>query len=142
MKQETAQVLKLLNEINDNTLMKTLNITYTNLGPDFLTAQMPVESRVYQSMGLLHGGATVALAESVGSMLSAHTIDQEKFQVFGLEIAANHIRSKRDGIIFAKALLIHKGKTTHFIQVEVCDEEGNLISQCKMTNIIIPKKEH
>ncbi|XOD66898.1 MAG: PaaI family thioesterase [Flavobacteriales bacterium Tduv] len=142
MKQDTTQVLKRLNEMNDNTLMKTLNITYTKVGPDFLSAQMPVESRVHQPMGLLHGGATVALAESVGSMLSAQTINHEKFHVFGLEIAANHIRSKKDGIIFAIASLIHKGKTTHFVQIEVCDEEGNLISQCKMTNIIIPKKEH
>ncbi|XOD68450.1 MAG: PaaI family thioesterase [Flavobacteriales bacterium AspAUS03] len=140
MEKDSTILLKRLNETNDNTLMKTLHITYIKVGSDFLVAQMPVDTRVHQPMGFLHGGATVALAESTGSMLSAYTVNREKFQVFGLEISANHIRSKKKGILSATACLIHKGKTTHFIQIEVCDEDGLLISQCKMTNIISPKK--
>ncbi|XCI75336.1 MAG: PaaI family thioesterase [Flavobacteriales bacterium] len=141
MKKNSTTLMKQLNETNDNTLMKTLHITYIKMGSDFLIAQMPVDTRVHQPMGFLHGGATVALAESTGSMLSAHNVDQEKFQIFGLEISANHIHSKKEGTLSATARLIHRGKTTHFIQIEVCDEDGHLISQCKMTNIIIPKNK-
>ena len=90
-------------------------------------------------MGLLHGGATVSLAESVGSMASHLFIDNDKFEARGIEIAANHVRSKREGVVTATAKIVHKGKMTHLWEIKVVDEGGRLISICKLTNIILPK---
>ncbi|WP_139959337.1 PaaI family thioesterase [Flavicella sediminum] len=134
-----SQKLDLANAINKNTLMETLGIVYTDLGEDFLEATMPVTSKVHQPMGLLHGGATVALAESVGSAASHLFVDNKKFIVKGIEITANHLKSKKSGIVTARASLLHKGRTTHLWKIEVKDEEGQLISFCKLTNIVLPK---
>lgn len=120
--------------------METLQIKFTEIGEDFLVAQMPVNSRVHQPMGLLHGGATVALAESVGSSASAMSVDLEKFSVKGIEISANHLKSVQEGIITATARIIHKGRTTHLWEIKVTDEQDNLVSICKLTNIVLPKK--
>lgn len=127
------------NSVIKNTLMETLEITYTELGEDYLIAQMPVNSRVHQPMGILHGGATVALAESVGSAASVLFIDREKYIVKGIEISANHLKSIREGIVTATATIIHKGRTTHLWEIKITDEDKNLISLCKLTNIVLPK---
>jgi len=119
--------------------METLQIQYVDVGEDFLTAKMPVNSRVHQPMGILHGGASVALAESVGSAASHIFVDSEKFIVKGLEISANHLKSKRDGEVFATAKIIHKGRTTHLWEIRIVDEEGALVSLCKLTNIVLAK---
>lgn len=129
-----------LNASSKNTLMELLQIKYTGYGDGFLVATMPVNSKVHQPFGLLHGGATVALAESVGSMASNIFIDRTKYEVRGIEISANHLKSKKSGIVTATARNIHKGKTTHLWEIKVVDEEGELISICKLTNIILPKK--
>lgn len=134
------EILNKLNSMTKNTLMETLNIQYTEVGEDYLVASMPVNSKVYQPMGILHGGATVALAESVGSTASHLFIDHEKFEVRGIEISANHLKSKKEGIIIATAKYIHKGKTTHLWEIKINDEQGALISVCKLTNIILPKR--
>ena len=135
----SKEILPRINSLNKNTLMETLGIQYTEVGDDYLVATMPVNRRVYQPLGLLHGGATVSLAESVGSMASHLFIDTNKFEARGIEIAANHVKSKRDGVVTATARIIHKGRTLHLWEIKVVDEEGNLISMCKLTNIIIPK---
>jgi uncharacterized protein (TIGR00369 family) len=138
---DKRKVLSYLNDIvSKNTLMETLQIKFTEIGEDFLVAQMPVNSRVHQPMGLLHGGATVALAESVGSSASAMSVDLEKFSVKGIEISANHLKSVQEGIITATARIIHKGRTTHLWEIKVTDEQDNLVSICKLTNIVLPKK--
>lgn len=137
-KEKTLQYMNSV--IAKNTLMETLSITYTDFGDDFLQAQMPVNSRVYQPMGILHGGATLALAESVGSAASAMFVDSEKYIVKGLEISGNHLKSKVDGIVTATAKIVHKGRTTHLWEIRITDEEGKLISLCKISNIILPKK--
>lgn len=134
-----AEKLKLLNSITKNTLMETLDINYVDVGDDFLIATMPVNSKVHQPMGLLHGGATVALAESVGSAASHMFIDNSAFIIKGIEITANHLKSKKKGVVTATATVLHKGKTTHLWKIEVTDEEGRLISFCKLTNIVLPK---
>ena len=131
--------LEKLNAINKNTLMETLEITYTEVGDDFLVATMPVNSRVHQPMGLLHGGASVALAESVGSAASYYFLDHEKQEVRGLEINANHVRSIREGTVKATARMLHKGRTTLLWEIKIEDEEGRLISICKLTCIILTK---
>ena len=89
------KILHYCNEISKNTLMETLNIKYVDAGKDYLVATMPVNSSVHQPMGLLHGGATVALAESVGSAASFLFINPEISEVRGIEISANHLKSKR-----------------------------------------------
>ena len=137
MQSETT--LEKLNAINKNTLMETLEITYTEVGDDFLVATMPVNSRVHQPMGLLHGGASVALAESVGSAASYYFLDHEKQEVRGLEINANHVRSIREGTVKATARMLHKGRTTLLWEIKIEDEEGRLISICKLTCIILTK---
>lgn len=126
-------------QICKNTLMETLEIEFTEVGEDYLKAKMPVNPRVHQPMGLLHGGASVALAESVGSAASLMFIDVSKFEVRGIEISANHLKSKREGTVFATAKIIHKGRTIHLWEIKITDEEDNLISLCKLTNIVLPK---
>lgn len=133
------EILKELNAIVPNTLLETLKISYTDVGEDYLTAKMPVNSSVHQPQGILHGGATVALAETVASTASHLFIDTSIYIVKGLEISANHLKSKREGEVFATARPIHKGRTTHLWEIRVEDEEGKLISLCKLTTIVLKK---
>jgi 1,4-dihydroxy-2-naphthoyl-CoA hydrolase len=137
---DKEKALKMCNDYSKNTLMETLGIVYTDAGEDFLQATMPVTPHVHQPMGLLHGGASVALAESVGSAASLLFINHELQEARGIEISANHLRSKRDGIVTGTARIVHKGKSLHLWEVKITDEEGRLISLCKITNMILPRK--
>jgi uncharacterized protein (TIGR00369 family) len=132
--------LERLNSMTKNTLMETLDIRYTEIGPDYLVATMPVNEKVHQPVGLLHGGASVAFAESVGSPASLLFVDPERYEVRGIEISANHLRTKRKGLLTATARILHKGTMTHLWEIRIVDEKENLISLCKLTNIIIPRK--
>ncbi len=132
--------LKALNAISKNTLMETLDIEYVDFGADFLIAKMPVTPKVHQPNGILHGGATVALAESVGSAASHIFTDVDNFEIRGIEIAANHVRAIKDGFVFAKATILHKGRTTQLWQIKITDEQDRLISLCKLTTIALQKK--
>ncbi len=134
------EVLQMCKNFSKNTLMQTLEIEYIDAGPNFLKAKMPVNERVHQPMGLLHGGASVALAESVGSAASIFFIDPEKFEVRGIEISANHLKSKRAGTVYATATLIHKGRTIHLWEIRITDENEELVSLCKLTNMVIPRR--
>ncbi|MFS4491546.1 PaaI family thioesterase [Maribacter sp. 2308TA10-17] len=140
MNEYKEKILKVCNESSKNTLMETLEIEYIDVGEDFLVAKMPVNPRVHQPDGVLHGGATVALAESVGSTASYIFMDAQKVFVRGIEIAANHVKSIRQGEVFAKATFIHKGRTTQLWEIKVTDAEDNLISLCKLTTISLPRK--
>ncbi len=135
------EFLELTKKICKNTLMETLAIEFIDVGEDFLTAKMPVNPKVHQPMGLLHGGASVALAESVGSAASLMFIDMSKNEVRGIEISANHLKSKKEGTVFATAKIIHRGKTIHLWEIKITDEEDKLISLCKLTNIVLPKND-
>jgi uncharacterized protein (TIGR00369 family) len=135
------KILQVCNEVRQNTLMQTLDIEYIDLGENWLLARMPVTSRVYQPDGILHGGATVALAESVASAASYIFVDAQKFFVRGIEISANHLRSISEGFVFARASLIHKGRTTQLWEIRVTDDEGQIISLCKLTTIALPKSD-
>lgn len=119
--------------------METLDITYIDVGENFLLAKMPVSPKVHQPDGVLHGGASVALAESVGSAASYIFLDGQKFFVRGIEIAANHVRSIKEGFVYAKASILHKGRTTQLWEIKITDEEGHLISNCKLTTIALPR---
>lgn len=136
---DKQDILARCNAICRNTLMETLHIEFVDVGTDFLTAKMPVTPRVHQPDGVLHGGASVALAESVGSAASYIFLDATQFAIRGLEISANHTRSKKDGHVFATARFLHKGRTTQLWEIKIVDEEDRLISICKLTTIALPK---
>jgi len=140
MNEYKEKILKICNETCKDTLMETLEIEYVDVGEDFLIAKMPVTKKVYQPDGVLHGGATVALAESVGSAASYIFLNAQEFYVRGIEVSANHLKSVSEGFVFAKATIIHKGRTTQLWEIRITDIADNLISICKLTTISLPKE--
>lgn len=138
---EKQEILAKCNEMSRNTLMDTLNIEFTDIGDDYVIAKMPVTSKVHQPDGVLHGGASVALAESVGSVASHIFMDSSEFFIRGIEISANHLKSISEGDVYAKASFLHKGRTTQLWNIRITDVEDNLISVVKLTTIALPKKK-
>ena len=132
--------LALLNQWNKNTLMETLEIVFTELGDDYLVGTMPVNSRVHQPLGMLHGGANIAFAESLGSCLSNVLVIPDGKAAVGTSINSNHLKSKTDGIITGTAKIIRKGQTLHFLEIEITDENGSLLCHCTMTNMVINRQ--
>ncbi len=141
MENTIEKILRICNESTKNTMMETLQIEYIEVGENFLVGKMPVNSKVHQPDGVLHGGAMVALAESVGSMASYVFLDGQNYFVRGIEISANHVKSVREGEVFAKAIIVHKGRTTQLWDIKITDAEANLISVCKLTTIALPRKK-
>ena len=137
---DKSTLVKKLNALSPKTLMQTLDIEFVDVGEDFVTARMPVTPKVHQPYGILHGGATAALAETVGSCASALFINNTTKVVKGIELTVNHIKSKKEGTVYATAKPVHQGKTTHLWEVKIVDESGKLISICKLTNIILDKQ--
>ncbi len=139
---EKSEILKRFNDMVPGTLMETLNIQYVDVDAEagMVKATMPVNPRVHQPMGLLHGGASAALAESLGSASSCLYADPSEYAVLGIEISCNHIRSKKEGTVTATAQILHKGRSTHLWEIRIEDEEGKLVSHCKLTNMIVPLK--
>lgn len=135
------EILAISKKMCKNTLMETLEIEFTEVGEDFVIARMPVTSRVHQPDGVLHGGASVALAESVGSMGAFFFLNSEEIIIRGIEIAANHVKSVRDGYVYAHASIVHKGRTTQLWQIKITNEEGDLVSLVKLTTISLPKRK-
>jgi 1,4-dihydroxy-2-naphthoyl-CoA hydrolase len=121
----------------ENTLMETLNIEFIDVTEDTITARMPVNSRVHQPDGVLHGGASVALAESVGSAGAFLFLQEENVHIRGIEIAANHVKSVRDGFVYAHATILHKGRTTQLWQIRIENEAKELISLVKLTTLTL-----
>jgi 1,4-dihydroxy-2-naphthoyl-CoA hydrolase len=133
------EILEKLNTLGGETLGKTLDIIFTNVTEDSLTATMPVTPKVHQPYGILHGGASCVLAETLGSCLSVLNVDIEKFAPVGTNINSNHLRSKKEGIVTGTAKFIRKGRTMHVSEIEIRDEKGELINHTTMTNNIIPR---
>lgn len=140
MDDHKAKILKVCNDIRKNTLMETLNIEYVDVGENFMVARMPVNSKVHQPDGVLHGGATVALAESVGSAATYVFLDASKVVVRGIEISANHVKSIKEGFVYAKATIIHKGRTIQLWDIKITNEAKELITNCKLTTIALERK--
>lgn len=132
--------LALLNQWNKNTLMETLEIVFTELGDDYLVGTMPVNSRVHQPLGMLHGGANIAFAESLGSCLSNVLVIPDGKAAVGTSINSNHLKSKTDGTVTGTAKIIRKGQTLHFLEIEITDENGSLLCHCTMTNMVINRQ--
>ena len=137
---DKKNLLKKINHINEKTLMETLQMEFIDIGEDFLVAKMEVTPKLHQPDGVLHGGATVALAESVGSAASYLSVDREKQMVRGIVISANHVKGISNGFVYAKATPIHRGRTTQLWEIRVTDENSNLISHCKLSTMILNRK--
>ena len=132
--------LSTINKTNKNTLMESLKIEFIDVGDDYLVAKMPVNKNVYQPDNVLHGGASVALAESVGSAASYLFINPITHTIRGIEISANHVSSVKNGYVFAKANPLHIGKTTHIWEIKITDKNDRLVSHCKLTTMVLEKK--
>lgn len=134
---EKDRALAVVNDLLAGTLMETLGIRYTDAGEGFLEATMPVDSRHHQPMGLLHGGATAALAESVASAASGLALAGTGRRAVGLDLGISHIRSVTGGVITARAEAVHLGRSTHLWQIAIVDERGRLIAQSKLALIVL-----
>jgi 1,4-dihydroxy-2-naphthoyl-CoA hydrolase len=131
--------LEKINAFRKDTLMEVLDISCVELGDDYIVATMPVDHRTHQPMGLLHGGASAALIESVGSMGSTLLLDLSKEAPVGIEINANHIGNMKSGVVKAVGKIVHAGKRTHLWQVDLYDQEtGKLICTGRLTIMIVP----
>jgi 1,4-dihydroxy-2-naphthoyl-CoA hydrolase len=129
-----------LKPFDSATMGEHLGIEWQEIGDDYLKCRMPVDHRTRQPYGLLHGGASCALAETVGSIASALVVDQEKFACVGLEINANHVKSATDGYVIGTASPLHLGANTHVWDIKIHDEAGKLICVSRLTVAIIPRK--
>ena len=137
-KQLTVDELK---PTNVKTMAEHLGIEYTELGEDFLRAKMPVDERTRQPYGLLHGGASCVLAETIGSVASAMVIDPARFQCVGLEINANHVHSATEGYVYGVASALHLGKSTHVWDIKIYNEAGKMVCISRLTMAIIQKRD-
>lgn len=129
-----------INPLGKNTMGEHIGLHFTEVGADYLVATMPVDHRTHQPYGLLHGGASAALAETLGSVCSALVIDPEKFICVGIEINANHVRSVRSGFVTGTCTPIHIGATTHVWDIRIKDERNKLVCISRLTVAILKKK--
>lgn len=128
-----------LNSLGKGTMAEVLDIRFTEIGDNYLKASMPVDNRTRQPYGLLHGGASAALAETIGSVASSLCIDTEKQICVGIEINCNHIRGKKDGLVTATAEALHIGNTTHVWDIKIRDEREKLVCAGRLTVAILKK---
>ena len=128
-----------LNKANAGTIHESLGIRFSAVGDDYLEATMPVDKRTHQPYGLLHGGASVVLAESLGSMAAAMVADHDKYYVVGQEINANHVRAVRSGEVTGTARPIHTGQRSHVWEIRIRDERDKLVCISRITLAILPK---
>jgi 1,4-dihydroxy-2-naphthoyl-CoA hydrolase len=129
-------IVEMLQVFSNNTMVQHLGIEFTEVGDDFLEARMPVDARTLQPFGLLHGGASATLAETLGSIGAYHCIDETKACV-GLEINANHIRAARSGWVTGRAMPLHLGRTTHVWEIRITDDLGDLTCISRLTMMIL-----
>lgn len=140
MEYSEQELLDKVNARNKGTLMETLEIEFVEIKDDKIVARMPVGPKVYQPNGVLHGGATVALAETVGSFAAFYYLGDKDIQVRGIDIAANHVKGISEGYVYATATILHKGRTLQLFNIPVTNEKGELISQVKLTTIALNKR--
>ena len=132
------EYLEQLNDICRDTLVENLGMEFTAAGEGWLEAKMPIDRRTCRPDGALHGGANMALAETVGGALSTMSVPEElRFHVFGIEVNGNHMKQAQGGYVIARGEFIHRGKRTHVVQVEIRDEFGTLVTVNRVTNMIV-----
>jgi len=133
--------LPFLNSLNKNTMAEVLGIEFTEIGEKSLTARMPVNSATKQPLGLLHGGASVALAETLGSVAAYSMVDRDKYHCVGLEINANHIKSATSGFVYGTTTPIHVGRKTQVWEIKINNDQGELVCISRITMAVIDRKE-
>jgi 1,4-dihydroxy-2-naphthoyl-CoA hydrolase len=133
--------VKDLTPLGKETMAEYIGIEWTEVGENFIKAKMPVDHRTRQPYGLLHGGASCVLSETIGSIASAMVVDHSKFVCVGLEINANHVRSARTGYVTGIAMPLHLGANTHVWDIKIYDEIDKLVCVSRLTVAIIPRKE-
>ena len=137
---EKQKKIKRINDGIQNTMTSTIGIEITDIGDDFICGKMPVDERTTQPFGLLHGGASVALAETLGSIGGGIKVYNNNETVVGIEINANHLKSARDGWVFGKAIPLRIGKKIQVWNIEITNEDDDLICVSRLTLAVIPKK--
>lgn len=133
--------IKEINQFCNNTLISTLGIEFLECTENKVVASMPVNPKTHQPLGYLHGGASLALAETVGTAGSLFNLDTEKYLAFGMNVTGSHVSSLREGMVTATATLVHRGRTSHVWDVKIIDQNGKLISVARVTNAVVEKKE-
>ncbi|MEN8224110.1 MAG: hotdog fold thioesterase [Bacteroidota bacterium] len=136
---EKEELLNKLNALNKGTMMEQLQIEYLEADDKYVKARMPVNHRTMQPMGILHGGASIALAETVAGIGSSLMIDTDVYSVRGAQVSANHVGEANKGFAFAEGKLIHRGKNTHVWNIDISNDAGRALSTCRITNFIIKK---
>lgn len=132
----------LLNDLSKKTAVEHLGISFTDIGDDYLEATMPVDHRTIQPAGILHGGASVLLAETLGSVASSLCVDNFSTQLpVGIEINANHIKSAKSGLVTGRAYPVKIGRTIHIWNIEIKDETGDLVCISRLTTTIIKRRQ-
>lgn len=129
-----------LNKLCANTLIEHLGIEFTEIGESGLKARMPVDRRTLQPMGILHGGASLAFAETIAGAGSMALADISKFNIVGFQVNANHVGSVSDGFVYADATLVHNGSRTHIWDIVIATEDGRKISICRVSNMLVEKQ--
>ena len=128
-------------QIIDGQMARHLGIEMTEVGPDYMTAKMPVDHRTIQRIGILHGGASLALAETVGSIAASYCVDRERSYIVGQEINANHIRPVREGFVYATATPLHLGKSSQVWDIKIRNEENKLVCVSRFTVAVLRKPD-
>ncbi|QHT67028.1 hotdog fold thioesterase [Rhodocytophaga rosea] len=138
---QPGTTLEQLQNIGKNTLSEHLGMEFTEIGTDYLCGKMPVDNRTKQPFGLLHGGASVALAETLGSLAAHLSVDTSKQFCVGLEINANHIKGVSSGFVHGKATAIHLGRQTHVWEIRITNDAGQLVCISRITMAVLDKKQ-
>ena len=126
-----------IHHLQKNTMMETIGIEFTEIGEDYIKGKMPVDHRTHQPYGILHGGASIALAETLGSVASHLCIDSDKYKSVGLEVNGNHIRPVSSGFVYGTARPIHIGRKTHIWEIKIENDEGRLVCVSRLTVAIV-----
>ena len=134
------KALQKMNDFQKNTITKVLGIEITDFGPDYFCGKMPVDHRTVQPYGLLHGGASAVLAESLGSIAGGMQVNRDTQTVVGVEINCNHLRSARDGWVYGKATPVKIGRKIHVWNIEIKNEDDKLVAVSRLTLAVIDKK--
>ncbi|MFA5327552.1 MAG: PaaI family thioesterase [Prolixibacteraceae bacterium] len=131
----------IINQYIKNTMVDHLGISFTAIGEGWVEASMPVDERTFRPGGFLHGGANLALAETVAGLGSMLTVDIQEFDILGIQVSANHTGSVTEGTVYARAEIVHFGNQTHVWNVEIKTESGKLVSTARVTNMIVKRNE-
>ena len=138
---DKKEILRKIEERTGNTMVSTLGIEITDFGEEYLCGKMPVDDRTKQPFGLLHGGASVALAETLGSMGAGMHVDLENYSVVGIEINSSHLKAMKDGWVYGKAIPIRIGRKIQVWDIGIKDEKDNMVCKSRLTLAVIKKND-